>query len=69
MKRRRACPACGRDVAMRNLSSNKATMPHKCPHGKPCVAGTKFAGEGWNPGGARHSLACAECARDKSRHS
>lgn len=69
VRRKAACPGCGRSIAVRTQTQSDAgtggkhRMPHKCPHGKPCIFGSRYANNGINPGNFRHELACAECAR------
>lgn len=37
---KRACGLCGREVALRfNVPTQRARVPHKCPHGRWCRAG------------------------------
>lgn len=52
MRRRAECLACGRVVSVRFANQEhgggKARAPHKCPHGRPCIAGSPFGGQGIN---------------------
>jgi hypothetical protein len=66
--RKAPCPGCGRVVAVRTRAQSlapvggKHRVPHLCPHGTPCVFGSKFANNALNPGNLRHELACKACA-------
>lgn len=68
-----SCPACLRDVARRTKAQRqhgggKAFVPHKCPHGLPCISGHRLVGPmGWNPGGATHARHCSLCSQERAR--
>ena len=49
------CLACGRTIACEGImAGGKGRLKHKCPHGKPCLAG--ISNQGWNPGGGMHDI-------------
>lgn len=68
IRRKAPCPGCGRSIAVRTATQSMAgaggkhRAPHKCPHGRDCVFGSRFANNGLNPGNMRHVMACRECA-------
>lgn len=64
-RRRAACFACGRVVAVRfpvQTAGGKARAPHRCPHGRQCIAGSPYGGQGFNGAPTAGRYGCRECS-------
>lgn len=55
------CWACGRSIA-RLPRRGKQRRPHKCPHGRRCIAGTWQGAQGHNAAPAFGPYGCLGCA-------
>jgi ribosomal protein S14 len=69
---KRACMACGREVAVLSLSQNggggKGRVKHKCPHGVDCITGAApHHGTGYNAAPTSGKNACVPCSRRMAR--
>lgn len=61
---KKACGVCGKVVALRFEHGNaKARVPHKCPHGVPCVTGDKLLGMHANNPPVIGKYRCDKCTQ------
>lgn len=56
---RKACFLCS---TVATWHGGKAYAPHRCPHGKPCISGSKFTGHGFVHSPLGGPYYCADCA-------
>jgi len=66
MRVKRACMACGREVAVlratQNSGGGKGRVPHLCPHGVQCITGiAPHFGTGFNSAPSIGKHKCLKC--------
>lgn len=59
--RQKACFLCG---TVATWKGGKAYAKHTCPHGKPCVSGSKYRGQGFVRPPLGGPFYCAQCVED-----